>query len=268
MATTETAAVAIRDDEELVSSGDRLAAEITALAVVDNATFQRAAELSRGLAGWIKTAEAFFAPMKSAAHKAWRTVCDRENEVIKPKRDLKDALSGKLAIYEAAQERKRREAEEAQRREQEQLEAEERQRVAAEEARLLAEAEERRLQDAVDAEERGDTATAERLIEEPIVVETVLPTPVFVPPIQVAKPEAEGVSFSSRYSAKLYLLVDVVKAAASGNTNALACLAFNQVGANRLATSLGPSLVGADRDTAVLVPGVRVIRKRITATKA
>jgi len=251
--------LATMNDTALVQQGDSLAAEVQALVVTDDASFQRAADLSRNLAGWIKTAEEFFGPMKQSAHKTWRSICDREGAVINPKKALKQTLGERMAAFEQERERLRREAEEAARRDQERLEAEERARVEAENARLKKEAEDRVLEDAIAAEEAGDVQAATFLLDEPTFVPTVAPQPVFVAPVQVAAPAAKGISFTTTWSAQLVDLMALVKAAAGGNTVALSCLKFDDVRANALARSLKDNLT---------VPGVKAVSKRSTATRS
>lgn len=246
------------DDTPLVRAGDALASEVNALVVQDDLTFQRAADLSRGLAGWIKTAEEFFLPMKSAAHKTWRAICDRETSVIGPKKALKATLGARMADYEQEQARLRQLAEAAAQRERERLEAEAQATAAAEEARLRKEAGDVRLAEAVAAEQAGDIETATRLLEAPVDVLPVIAAPVFVPPVQIAAPKAEGVSFSTTWSAELVSLPALVRAAAAGHQGAMACLTFDQVRANGLARSL--------KDT-MAIPGVKAVPKRGTATR-
>lgn len=246
------------DDAPLVRQGDSLAAEVHALIVADDATFQHAADLSRRLAGWIKVAEEFFSPMKSAAHKTWRAICDREASVIGPKKTLKATLGQRMADYEQAQARLRQQAEAAAQRERDRLEAEARAVAAAEQARLHAEAEECVLQDAIVAEAAGDTQAAARLLNQPVQAPTVLPAPVFLPPVAVSAPQAEGISFSTTWSAELVSLPALVKAAAGGHPGALACVTFDQVRANGLARSLKETMA---------IPGVKAVPKRGTATR-
>ena len=246
------------DEAPLVATGDALAHEVHALIVADDATFQHAADLSRRLAGWIRTAEDFFRPIRESAHRAWKVAVDREKSVVEPKKALKATLGQRMADYEQAQARLRQEAEAVAQRERERLEAEARAVAAAEQARLHAEAEERVLQDAIVAEAAGDTQAAARLLNQPVQAPTVLPAPVFLPPVAVSAPQAEGISFSTTWSAELVSLPALVKAAAGGHPGALACVTFDQVRANGLARSLKETMA---------IPGVKAVPKRGTATR-
>ena len=114
----------------------------------------------------------------------------------------------------------------------------------------------------MDAEARGDTETAERLIAEPVVVPSVIPVPVFAPPVTgPAYPKAPGAGHRTDYAAELVDLVPLVSAAAGGNLTALGLLDFSQSRANRLAASQRL------KDGAMLLPGVRAVVKRIPVTK-
>ena len=108
------------------------------------------------------------------------------------------------------------------------------------------------------AEAAGDTQAAARLLNQPVQAPTVLPAPVFLPPVAVSAPQAEGISFSTTWSAELTSLRDLVRAAAGGHPGAMACVTFDQVRANGLARSL--------KDT-MAIPGVKAVPKRGTATR-
>jgi len=227
---------------------------------VDDETFQRAAYLSRQLSGWIKTAEVFFFPMKDSAHKTWKAIVEREKSVVEPKKALKLTLGTRMAEYDQEQGLARLAEEARVLRERERLEREAQLAAEAMQRRLRADEEDRILQAAMVAEEQGDTASATALIDQPVVVPTVVPVPVFVPPVQMEAPQAKGVSFSSVWSAELTSLTDLVKAAATGNQVAMSCLAFDQVRANGLARTLKAALT--------TVPGVKAVEKRITTSRA
>lgn len=264
MATDEPPAMQgeVVNEQALVVRGDDLTARHAALAIVDDRSFQLGADLSRELAVWIKAAEAYFATMREPAYRAWRAICDREKEAIGPKKTLKAALGDTLAGYEQALVVCRRLAEEAAQREREQLEGAERVRVAAEQARLRAEEEDRRLAQAAAAEAIGDHDTAARLLEEPIEVAPVVPRPVFQPPVTVAPaPKAEGISWSDHRTAAMKSMPDLLRAAAAGNAVAVACLAFDQVRANKIAVGLQL------KDGELIAPGVVMVVKRTTVTR-
>lgn len=248
MAIIDETRIATVDDTSLVVTGDALSREIEALRVVDDPSFQRAAELRRGLGGWIKTAEEFFAPMKSAGFKTWRAICDRESAVIGPKKAMYKALGERMADHEQAMQRRRQAAEAAAQRERERLEAEARAAAEAEEARLRAEAQDRILEDAIAAEEIGDTQAVAFLLEEPAYIPQVQAQPVFVPPVQVSMPTSKGTSFTSTWDFEIvneaqiprqYLMPDL-----------------KQIGA----------IVRA-QGRRTQIPGIKVVERRIAKTR-
>lgn len=245
-------------DAPLVRQGDTLAAEVDALRVVDDATFQRAAGLRVRLATWLKEAHAFFDPMCDSTYKAWKTTTERRKSVIEPRETGYRALGDRMGEYEQEQERLRQVAETAAQRERERLEAVALAEAEAEQARLTTEAEDAAIEAAIAAAEAGDTQAAERIVAAPVVVPTVQPAPVVVAPVQIAAPVAAGYSSHPTWSARLDSLPDLVRAAAAGNSVALSCLSFDQVRANGLARSLRNNLK---------VPGVTAVEKRTTATR-
>ncbi|MGH7311366.1 MAG: hypothetical protein ACREK6_22000 [Candidatus Rokuibacteriota bacterium] len=219
------------------------------LAVVDDDTFTRAGETLKTIKLYLKRVEEVFGPIVTTAHTAWKTALEQrkgvEQYAVTAERTIKD----RMAAYEQAQERLRREAAEAALREQERLEAEERARVAAETARLQRVEEDRRIAEAAAAEQAGDGARAAALLEAPVVVPAVAPRPVFVPPPPMPKPEVAGISFRDDWDFEVlnealipreYMAVDAVKIrrvvkAMRGSTN---------------------------------IPGIRVIPKRIVAARS
>ncbi len=55
----------------------------------------------------------FFKPLKDAAYKAHKTICDREKEMLTPLKNAEKVLKKTMGDYTVEQERRRREAEEA-----------------------------------------------------------------------------------------------------------------------------------------------------------
>lgn len=99
--------------------------------------FEEAAEL--GVFIKRKSAEVteFFKPLKDAAYKAHKEICNKEKEMLTPLVNAEKTIKSGMAEYQQEKERKRKELEEKARRE------------AQEEA-------ERKLQEAIDLEEAGD----------------------------------------------------------------------------------------------------------------
>jgi hypothetical protein len=113
----------------------------------------------------------FFKPMKDAAHRAHKEVCNRENETLKPLEDAALALGQRIASFE-------HQAREAARIEQDRLRVEQ-QRIAEEEARQ--EAERLAIEDAIELEAAGDIAAAEAVLANPTPVVPRYVAPPVVP---------------------------------------------------------------------------------------
>lgn len=236
------------DNPGLLASGDMLARQAEALQVVDEETFQAAGTIRRDLATWLKDAHAFFDPICDSAYKAWKMATERRKSVIEPRETAYKALGEAMGAYEQEVERRRVEAEAAAQRERERLEAEEQARVDAENARLRAEAEERVLQDAIAAEEQGDAQAVEFLLEEPAYVPQVAPRPVFVPPVQIAAPEADGTSFRDNWDFEIVTAAALPRQYLMPDTKKIGGV----VRAMKAATN---------------IPGVRVFNRRTAATR-
>ena len=249
-----------QDHAPLIRQGDAIASAIEALRVSDDVSFQRVAALRRDLAGWLKDARTFFKRLKDPAYQSWKNIVATEASVLGPKEALYGASGKNLADYEQARERERLAAEAAAQLERERLEAEAAAEAAARQVRLRKEADDARMAEAVAAAEAGDVETAERLIEAPVYVPTVIPAAVFVPPVQVAKPQAKDTSFSSTWSAEFLSIPDLVRAAAGGNTIAMACLMGDQKSANKFATTMRKGLDA--------VPGLKAVERRVAATRS
>ncbi len=129
------------------------------LQVVDNQTYLQAGEYLKAFKGLERKIKDYFKPLKDASHKAWRNICDRENEEIEKLKPTISYLNSQMVTYNQEQERLRREEAERLRREAEKL------------------AEERKLQAAIEAENAGYKEEAEAILDEPV----------FIPPPIVAK---------------------------------------------------------------------------------
>lgn len=148
-----------------------IATRAHSLAVTTPAAHMAGQELIVAIASMKKQVTEFFKPMKDAAHKAHKAVCDRETEVLSPLADAQKQLSTKLVAFE-------RQVEADRRAEQERLRLEQQKR-AEEEAK--AEAERLAIEDAIALEDAGDVAGAEAVLANPVPV-----APRYVPPPVVA----------------------------------------------------------------------------------
>jgi len=139
-----------------------------------------AAEIGRVLASLYKEAEEFFKPMKQAAAKTHKEICNKENAILQPLERAKQHLSRQIGGFDQRMERERRE-EEARLQEQARIDAE------AEANRL---AQEYAIADAISLEADGDVAGAMAVLNHPAPVQA------YVPPIIVQReiPKTQGVS--------------------------------------------------------------------------
>lgn len=241
--------LAIPEQPALAREGESLIARVRSLIVADDATYAEAVEYAKlGRAG-IKRVTDLLGPRKADAHKSWKGLCDLESQLCQPFKDVAQAADQKAVAYFQAQEAARKAAEEAAQREQERLQREADARAEAEAARLRKEAEDAAMEAAVAAAERGDTQTATRILEAPVIIEPVVAPVMIAPPVAVqAPPKVAGYAVRQTWKSECVDLKAVVLAAASGNAAALAMLQFNQTAGDGFARSTKGS---------VPVPGVR-----------
>lgn len=227
------------------------------LAVTDQSSFSRAAELVRAVKVYLARVAEVFDPVIRAAHLSHKTAVEQKHRLEQPALQAEMILKAAIAAYEQAQTSLRREAEERARRERERLEDVARARAEAERARLEAEAEERLVGAGLEAEARGDMAGAARLLTAPPPPILVVPDPVFVPVPVVEVPTAEGVSFRTTYRAEVVDLMALVLAVAN-RQQPLSLLSANDKALNGMARAQGDAMA---------VPGVRVVRERVAAVR-
>jgi hypothetical protein len=168
-----------------------LAQQVTAYTISDQAGYERAVELTRGVKALQAKAEAHHRPVIDAAHKAHRAALDALKRILDPLQAAEATLKQRIGAWVEAENRRREE--EARKAREEaariQREAEERQR--AEYERQLAEARERAEQERLEREAQIEAALeeAEANGASAVEVEAIMaqaveepPAPVFVPP--------------------------------------------------------------------------------------
>jgi len=156
-----------------------------AIQVTDQASLTRASELLLAGKDLEKTIRAYFAPLKQAAHTAWKAVCDRENLELSRITPITERLNRAAADYTAEQERKRLEAITAIRR------AEDQRRQIEEKALREAQEAEMRARAAKNEEDRERArAEVDAILDKAIEEETKL-VPSFIIP---EAPKSEGLS--------------------------------------------------------------------------
>lgn len=125
--------------------------------VTTDAEYQEAAEFGKMLKAKAAEVTGFFRPMKDAAHKTHKEICDREKLMLEPLSNAERIVKQSMGAYLVEKERKRKEAEEA--------------------ARRAAEAEaNRRLAEAIALEEQGRKEEAAVAIQEAEIIDTASST--------------------------------------------------------------------------------------------
>jgi KTSC domain len=153
-----------------------IAEQAQLLTITTPAAHVAAQELIVSISAMKKQVETFFEPMKTAAHKAHKAVCNRETEMLKPLAEAQKKLSEKIVAFEKQVEADRK-AEEERRRIEAQAIAE---REAKEEAERLA------LEDAIELEEQGDTEGAAAVLANPVpIAPRYVPAPIV--PSQISR---------------------------------------------------------------------------------
>lgn len=162
-------------EAEVIAETTDLATKASTLHVVDPASHVDAQHTILSIAAMRKTVTDFFKPMKDAAHKAHKAVCDKENETLKPLEAGSAILVKSIVSYEKACEEKRK-AEEDRLRIEQQAQAD---LEAKQESERLA------LDDAIALEEVGDIAGAEAVFANPApIVRNYVPPPVVPSSVQ------------------------------------------------------------------------------------
>lgn len=221
------------EEQQFEQSALSVRDEAKAIHIVDQATYNTAAAKFIGVSALEKEITGHYAPMKEAAHKAHKAVCDAEKEILAPVQEAKRILSRSIGSWDAEQERKRQE-------EQRRLEAEARQRE-----------EDDRLEAAADAEAAGAD-------EEEIEAVLSSPVPMMKPTAAPTYEKASNVSTRESWSAEVTSLAKLVKAAAD-NPAYLAYLTPNMPSLNATARA---------QKSAFSIPGVRANCERIAAGRS
>ena len=222
------AGLAALDEESLAIAGQG-----EELAVIDQASFNRAAGFLQTIKAYLRRVGEIMDPIIQQAHETHRVALGQKRKLTEPALEIQRTLNGQVVSYERAVERRRLEA-------------------AAETQRQV-----ERIQDdlklgaAVEAEKRGDPARAERILAGP-------PPPVLVPPVEVVPPaRAEGLSFRNDWSAEGVDLILLAQAVAERRVP-VHYLQPNQTALNQAARAMKEALD---------IPGVRAVVTRIPITR-
>lgn len=200
--------------ERVAERSSLLVQNAKAIKVADETTQAQASEMLLAVASMLKQIETTFKPMKDAAFRSHKIICEQEKKVASPLMDAERALKFEIGEFVMAQRRiARQQEEEARRVEQERAEAESR-----------AESERLAIEDAIALEAVGDVKGAEAVLAAPA------PAPVrYVAPASVAPAIAHtsGVGVATVWDFRItdenlipreYLLVNEKAIAAIGKT--------------------------------------------------
>jgi hypothetical protein len=167
-----------------------LTGRASTLAVVDPDSQTEASEALLAIAAMRKEIADTFKPMKDAAFKAHKTVCQQEKMLDDPLAQAEATLKGRIGHFVAEQQRLAREAEEAAR-------AEERRRADEEAAQA---SQEQALDQAIDLETRGDVAGAAAVLANPA---PVAPRYIAPAPVAPAVAQVKGVSMRTDWDFRI-----------------------------------------------------------------
>ena len=166
-----------------------LKAEIDAVQVIDQDSYNAANEIAAKAAKALKKIDETCDPVIDAAHKAHKASLDQKKKLREPIEALKKAVECKMITWYRA----------------EQARADEERRKREEEARI--QAEEEALRNAEALQREGMTAAADAVLEAPVVV----------PKVTVEEPaKAGGESYRATWSAEVVDLMALIKSVAEG----------------------------------------------------
>lgn len=164
-------------EQEFTSAGKAAIEKAHTLEIASEEDLRIASGLMDGFKKAKKSVADFFKPMKDSAHRAHKEICARESALLTPYDEADRAVKQKVSAYSAEQ---RRLAE-----------------IEAARIRAAQEAEARRLMEqACEAEEDGDAASAEMLLKQAEITETIkVPT--------TTAPKVDGISYRTTYSVEV-----------------------------------------------------------------
>lgn len=202
-----------------------------AMKVTDDSSFRAAGEFLKQIKIASNKVIAVFKPMKTQAHKAWRTICDTEGEMLDPLNEAEKYLKSQLSDYTLK-------VEEEQASQRKELEN-----------KARSEADESTLEAAYAAEEAGSPALAQEILrQEPHVPAVVMPS---------AAPAMKGISTRKKYKSQIVNMRALCAAVATGKVPIMAILGNTKwldTQANQMQDLLN-------------IPGVKAVPENIIAVR-
>ena len=218
-------ATAVAVPQEVQTGLDKIVVWSTALRVLNSDDRALALSTLKQVKEKRSAIVAFFEPMKTAAHAAWKKIVAAEKEWTDKCDAVESSVKRVVLAYDDEQAKI----------------------LAREQARLQAEADEAARKERERLKKEAARLKTPEKREERLAQAASVAAPV----IQVAAPEKmEGVSTRKVWSAQIVSMADLVKAAASGNELAMSFLCFNQSAAAATARAT---------KGAVTVPGVKFV---------
>jgi len=160
-------------NEELQNEITELGTRTEELRITDQQSYEQAVEIGREITGKIKAVKEWFAPMKEAAHKAHKAVCDQEKAMLGDLEKNKKIIAREVARYATEQDQIRQKAET--------------------EAKILRDQERTALlEKAAELDAQGKTVEAEMMLTDAALVEAASP-------VTGAMQKTEGVQFREDY---------------------------------------------------------------------
>jgi len=160
-------------ENELSQSISTVELKAEAIVIANDDDYKEASEFGREIKRAAADVTAFFKPMKEAANKAHKQVCDREKVMLGPLQRAESTLKRAMGDYALQKERERQAAE-------------------AEARRIAQEEADRKLAEAIKAEQEGDAQTAATALMEADFADRMSNTIT----VAVEQPKAEGISTS------------------------------------------------------------------------
>lgn len=164
------------EEEKLGKEVSLVEKQASDVAIVDEVSYQYAAELTKQVKAAQKKVTDYWEPMRQSTYAAYKSVTDHKKEMIDPLTNAEKILKNKMSGYLVEVERKRKAQEEEMRR---QAEAE------------MA----KKLQEADEAEKNGDLAAAEFAMAEAEVMDQVATSGT----IQAQETKVDGISKSKTW---------------------------------------------------------------------
>lgn len=185
-----------KETDDLASAATQWAMRATAIQITDVATHEEAQKTLLEIDTVRKRVIATWKPMKEAAFKAHKAVCDKESELLRPLTEADRLLRQRIGEYAYAQVKAAQEEDERKRREAE----------AEAHARAITETEETALAAAQELMALGDHAGAEAVLENPMPVEIRYEMPAPSKPVVAS---VAGVSGALAYEVTITNLAEV-----------------------------------------------------------